>query len=142
MSLMIGSYIDFALKRDAALTAATDGRVWPVLAPEDREHELPYVTYAMDALEEEDTKDGVCCDHVTAEVLVVAASAEESERVAHLVRLAMAKGPCAWNAGDHPFRVSGQEMRAGGEDFDLAHDSFFLPMSYQIETEGCVKTNI
>lgn len=138
MSLMTGSYIDFALKRDAALTAATEGRVWAVLAPEDREHELPYVTYAMDALEEETTKDGVCDDLVTVEVLVVAASAEEAEHVAHLVRVAMMKGRGAWNAGERPFRVSEQEMRAGGEDFDLAHDSFFLPLSYQIETSGAL----
>ncbi len=134
MGTRICRYIKTALETNSALMEAVGGRAYHIVAPEDGEGAFPYVVYASDGFDEEDTKDGLCGDVVQVEITVVARDGDELEEVAHLVRMAMNDGPEIWDMEDAPpFAVDEQTLRMGQEDWDMAHDCFFVTMNYQIE---------
>lgn len=137
MSLLIGQYIKFALSEDQAseLNEAVDGRVYAVVAPLDAEVEMPYIVFASNGMSEASTKDGIFGDTVNEEILIFARDIDELENVAQLVRDAMTAAFSAWNSeSDIDFTIEDQTMSAGPEDFDLAHDGYYIALNYSIET--------
>lgn len=125
----------FALRGDRAVAKATGGRIYPVLAPMDGSARCPYIVYASNGLTEAATKDGLCYDTVNVSVLCFGKSLGQAERLAERVRLALMRAWPKWEALDgKPFQIQDQTMSGGGEDFDLAHDGYFLELTYEIET--------
>ncbi|MCD8265823.1 MAG: DUF3168 domain-containing protein [Prevotellaceae bacterium] len=135
MSLLIGEYIGFALRGDEAVMKATKGRIYPVLAPMDGDVRCPYIVYASNGLTEVATKDGLCYDTVSVSVMTFGKSLRQAERLAELVRGAMMRAWGRWEElEEKPFQIQDQTMSGGNEDFDLAHDGYFLELTYTIET--------
>ncbi|MCD8207698.1 MAG: DUF3168 domain-containing protein [Bacteroidales bacterium] len=137
MSLRIGRYIQFALSRDAGVQTATEGRIYPVVSPEDRPVPTPYIVFASNGLEEASTKDGIAYDTVTEEILCFGSTLDACEALADTVREAMFKAWLPWNrekASEEGFEIQDQGLRVGSEDYDIAHAGYFVPMLYTIET--------
>lgn len=136
--LSIGKYIEYCLGGNEELTRKVSGSVFPVIAPMDTDCNPPYIVYASDGFDSEDTKDGEFSDMPSVEVLACANSHEELMEVAELVRESMRDGFEQWDAredGEQPFTVTDQTLRVGAEDYDLAHDIFYVPMKYLITVE-------
>ncbi len=134
MGTRICRYVKVALEANGELMAAVGGRAYHIIAPECGDVGYPYIVYASDGFDEEETKDGLYGDVVHVEIMVVARDGDTLEDVAHLVRMAMNNGPELWDTSDlPPFTVDEQTLRVGQEDWDMAHDCYFLTMNYTIE---------
>lgn len=145
MSLRIGKYMRFALMTDDRVRRLTQGRVFPVLAPQTGETPLPYVVFAMDSMTEASTKDGLAYDTTLESVIVAGRTLDEVERLADCVRLAFMRAWPLWNRdpdlneveGDKepPFWIADQTLSAGQEDYDVQRDAYFMTLSLTIETD-------
>lgn len=133
MSLQIGRYIAFALGEENApeLFSKIQGRVSPVVQPEDSACHMPYVWYCSTGMQELFSKDGIYGSTCQVEIEVVAQSYSEMVDILLLVRQAMGK---AWQEWDGSFSVSDQTFAASAEEYDDSIQAFCRKLAYTIET--------
>lgn len=136
MSLEIGRYIKYAFSEEnaPALHQMVQGRVSPVVMPEDALTAVPWIWYYSSDAGEDSTKDGIAGDVCTVEIEAVAASYEALLDMLVLMRQAMADAWPAWNAGERPFRIEEQTFRAGAEEYDDVLQAYCRKLNYIIET--------
>lgn len=137
MSLEIGRYVKYAFGEEnaPALHQLVQGRVSPVVMPEDALTAVPWIWYYSTDAGEDSTKDGIAGDVCTVEIEAVAGSYDTLLEMLALMRQAMAEAQEGWNLGERrPFLIDDQSFRAGQEEYDDTLQAYCRKLIYTVET--------
>lgn len=137
MSLLIGLYVKKALEGSDGLVVLTQGRIAPVVFPEDEEVESPRVCFYRTSYGEDGTKDGITGEPCGVAIECVAGRYEDMLMTAELVTEAI-RSDLRRRGGDFsdlPFTVTDVEMSAGAEDYDALTCEYTTTVQVSFETE-------